>query len=180
MMKHCISLIIFAIFAASSLTAQEKPNIIFILTDDQGYEDLSCYGSEVIATPNIDRLCTEGMKFESFYVHNRCSPTRATFMTGSHAGRTGLDNVVYRWEGNVISDDEITVAELLKESGYATGMVGKWHLGSWETFNPMNHGFDSFFGFFYEDDETKGLFQDLEMVEKIGSQTDGIHSPKLR
>ncbi|MEM7143519.1 MAG: sulfatase-like hydrolase/transferase [Verrucomicrobiota bacterium] len=172
----------FVILATACLHASpegSKPNIIFILTDDQGYGDLSCYGSEDIATPNIDRLATEGMKFESFYVHNRCSPTRAAFMTGSHAGRTGLDNVVYRWEGNGISDEEITVAELLKDSGYATGMIGKWHLGSWERFNPVNHGFDSFYGFFYEDDETKGIFQNLEMVEKIGSQTDGIHSPKL-
>ena len=160
-------------------TAQEKPNIIFILTDDQGYGDLSCYGSEVIATPNIDRLCKEGMKFESFYVHNRCSPTRAAFMTGCHAGRTGIGNVVYRWEGNGIHQDEVTVAELLKDAGYATGMVGKWHLGSWEPFNPVHHGFDSFYGFFFQDDETKALFKNLEVVEEVEGQTNGIYSPKL-
>ncbi|MEM9283492.1 MAG: sulfatase-like hydrolase/transferase [Verrucomicrobiota bacterium] len=160
-------------------TSEERPNILFILTDDQGYGDLSCYGSELVATPNIDRLSREGMKFESFYVHNRCSPTRAAFMTGSHAGRTGISTVVYRWEANGINDEEITVAELLKDAGYSTGMVGKWHLGSWDCFNPVNHGFDSFYGFFYEDDETKGLFKNLDMVERIGSQTDGLHSPKL-
>lgn len=165
--------------ASNASPARTSPNIIFFLSDDQGYGDLSCYGSKVIATPNIDRLASEGMKFNSFYVHNRCSPTRAAFMTGSHAGRTGIGNVVYRWEGNGINQAEITIAELLKGAGYATGMVGKWHLGSWEPFNPVHHGFDSFYGFFYEDDETKGLFKDLEMVEKIGSQTDGIHSPKL-
>jgi arylsulfatase A-like enzyme len=176
-------LTLLAVLASLSLQASlegSKPNIVFILSDDQGYGDLSCYGSEVIATPNIDRLCKEGMKFESFYVHNRCSPTRAAFMTGSHAGRTGISNVVYRWEGNGIHEDEITVAELLKESGYATGMVGKWHLGSWEPFNPVHHGFDSFFGFFYRDDETKSLFKNLEVVEDVRGQTDGIHSPKLR
>ena len=173
-------LIALASFSLQASSEGSKPNIIFILTDDQGYGDLSCYGSEVIATPNIDRLCNEGMKFESFYVHNRCSPTRAALMTGSHAGRTGIDNVVYRWEGNGINEDEITVAELLKDSGYTTGMVGKWHLGSWEKFNPVNHGFDSFYGFFYKDDETKGLFKNLEMVEEIGNQTNGIYSPKLR
>lgn len=174
---------LFACFVCLSIQAapeSEKPNIIFFLTDDQGYGDLSCYGSEVIATPNIDRLCKEGMKFESFYVHNRCSPTRAAFMTGSHASRTGIGNVVYRWEGNGLNPDEITIAELLRGSGYATGMVGKWHLGSWEAFNPVNHGFDSFFGFFYVDDKTKGLFRNLEMVEEIRNQTDGVHSPKLR
>lgn len=156
-----------------------KPNIIFILTDDQGYGDLGCYGSEVIATPNIDRLCDEGMKFESFYVHNRCSPTRAAFLAGSHAGRTGIDKVIYRRDGNGIHKDEITVAELLKEAGYATGIVGKWHLGEWEAFNPVHHGFDHFFGFLHSDDKTKALFRNLEAVEKIKSQTDGIHSPKL-
>ncbi|PHR91892.1 MAG: N-acetylgalactosamine 6-sulfate sulfatase [Robiginitomaculum sp.] len=163
----------------TSQGADGPPNIIFILSDDQGYGDLSCYGSDVIATPNIDRLCKEGMKFESFYVHNRCSPTRASFMTGCHAGRTGIGNVVYRWEGNGINKDEITVAELLKESGYATGIVGKWHLGEWDAFNPIRHGFDSFFGFLHSDDKTKALFKNLEVVEKVKTQTDGIHSPKL-
>lgn len=182
-MKKLLIYTLLAVWGGISLHASpegSKPNIVFILTDDQGYGDLSCYGSEMIATPNIDRLCHEGMKFDSFYVHNRCSPSRAAFMTGSHAGRTGIGNVVYRWEGNGINKDEITVAELLRDSGYVTGMVGKWHLGSWEPFNPVNHGFDSFYGFFYQDDETKGLFKDLEMIEKIEGQTNGIYSPKLR
>lgn len=158
----------------------DKPNIVFILSDDLGYGDLGCYGSEVIATPNIDRLCNEGMKFNSFYVHNRCSPSRAALMTGSHASRTGIDNVVYSWEGNGLHSNEITVAELLKDAGYATGMVGKWHLGEWEPFNPVHHGFDSFYGFFHRDDKTKALFKNLEAVEDVNGQTDGVHSPKLR
>ena len=82
----------------SASAADLKPNIVFILTDDQGYADLGCYGSETIATPIIDRLCAEGMKFDSFYVHNRCSPTRAALMTGCHAQRVGVENVVYRRE----------------------------------------------------------------------------------
>ncbi len=156
-----------------------KPNIIFILTDDQGYGDLSCYGSEVISTPNIDRLCDEGMKFESFYVHNRCSPTRAALMTGCHADRTGISSVVYRRDGKGLNQEEITIAELLKESGYTTGIVGKWHLGEWEPFNPVHHGFDHFFGFMHSDDKTKALFRNLEIIEEVKRQTDGIHSPKL-
>lgn len=156
-----------------------KPNIIFILTDDQGYGDLSAYGSEVIATPNIDRLSDEGMKFESFYVHNRCSPTRAALMTGSHAGRTGISSVVYRKDGKGLNKDEITIAELLRDSGYATGIVGKWHLGEWEAFNPVHHGFDSFYGFMHSDDKNTALYKNLGVVEKVKSKTDGIHSPKL-
>lgn len=187
-MNHSFaSMMAAAVLAVASLLAlpavsraADRPNIILIMSDDQGYGDLSCYGSEIIATPNIDRLCKEGMKFESFYVHNRCSPTRAALMTGCHADRTGISNVVYRWEGNGLHQNEITVAELLKDAGYATGMVGKWHLGDWEPFNPVHHGFDSFFGFFHRDDETKALFKNLEQVEDVKGQTDGIHSPKLR
>ena len=157
-----------------------KPNILFILTDDQGYGDLSCYGAKDMATPNIDKLAAEGMTFKSFYVHNRCSPTRAAFMTGCHAGRTGINKVVYRWEGNGIHENEITVAELLRDSGYATGIIGKWHLGEWEKFNPVNHGFDSFYGIFHADDTNKGIFKDRKMVEKIeGGSTNGIYSPKF-
>ncbi|QDV40620.1 Arylsulfatase [Stieleria neptunia] len=166
--------------SVASAASSEWPNIVVFLTDDQGYGDLGCYGSEVIATPNIDRLCAEGMKFTSFYVHNRCSPTRAAFMTGCHAPRVGVDNVVYRRERTGLHTDEITVAELLKTAGYATGIVGKWHLGEWEDFNPVNHGFDSFFGFMDCDDKkTTAIYRNKEIVEKIKHKTDGTHSPKL-
>jgi len=160
--------------------AQGKPNIIVFLTDDQGYGDLGCYGSRIIATPNIDRLRAEGMKFDNFYVHNRCSPTRLAFMTGSHAHRAGASKVIYRKDRMGINADEITVPELLRKAGYATGMVGKWHLGEWPKFNPVRHGFDSFFGFM-EFDDRKGtaVFRNEEIAEKIRSKTDGVHSPKL-
>jgi arylsulfatase A-like enzyme len=180
--RKLLAACLIAILAHTNLPASpegSKPNIIFILTDDQGYGDLSCYGSQVISTPNIDRLCDEGMKFESFYVHNRCSPTRAALMTGCHASRAGIGSVVYRRDGKGLNQDEITIAELLKEAGYATGMVGKWHLGEWEPFHPVHHGFDSFFGFMHSDDQSKALFNNLEIIEEIKSQTDGIHSPKL-
>lgn len=137
----------FLVLAISQVSSQEKPNILFILTDDQGYGDLGCYGAKDIATPAIDKLCAEGMKFNSFYVHNRCSPTRLAFLTGSLAHRAGSNTVIYRREGVGIHADEITVAEKLKEAGYATGIIGKWHLGEFEQFNPVNHDFDYFFGF---------------------------------
>jgi len=111
------AVVLLGLILALGCQATDKPNIVFILTDDQGYGDLGCFGSKVIATPNIDRLCARGMKFTSFYVHNRCSPTRAAFMTGCHARRTGVDNVVYRYEHNGLNPDEITVAEQLKKAG---------------------------------------------------------------
>ncbi|MEM7015161.1 MAG: sulfatase-like hydrolase/transferase, partial [Verrucomicrobiota bacterium] len=161
-------------------TASAQPNIVFFLTDDQGFGDLGCYGSKEIATPNIDRLCAEGMKFESFYVHNRCSPTRLAFMTGCHAHRAGCSKVIYRKDGIGIHPNEITVAELLSGAGYATGAVGKWHLGEFEEFNPVHHGFDTFFGFMeFDDNKSTALFRDLEIFEKVKSKTDGEHSPKL-
>lgn len=165
---------------ASAGAANLKPNIVFILTDDQGYGDLGCYGSTTIATPNIDRLCAEGMKFESFYVHNRCSPTRAALMTGCHAQRVGVDNVVYRRERIGLHADEITIAELLQSAGYSTGIVGKWHLGEWDAFNPINHGFAFFFGFMESGEgKSTAIYRNKEIVERVKGKTDGAHSPKL-
>lgn len=167
-------------FLLQSVSAAPQPNIIVFLTDDQGYGDLGCYGSKDIATPNVDRLRAEGMKFDSFYVHNRCSPTRMAFMTGSHARRAGASKVIYRKDRTGINADEITVPELLRKAGYTTGMVGKWHLGEWPQFNPTLHGFDSFYGFMeYDDNKSTALFRDREMVEKVRGKTDGALSPRL-
>jgi len=175
-----IVLIAVTTIASACAVGAEKPNIIFILTDDQGYGDLGCFGAKDIATPAIDKLCKEGMKFTSFYVHNRCSPTRLAFMTGCIAHRAGTDNVIYRRERIGIHDNEVTVAEKLKEAGYATGIVGKWHLGEFEQFNPVNHGFDSFFGFQDIDaDRGDALLRNKEIVEKGVKKTDGVHSPRL-
>ncbi|TWU32244.1 sulfatase-like hydrolase/transferase [Novipirellula artificiosorum] len=174
------SLALIALATDTQAAADRPPNILFILTDDQGYGDLGCYGSTTIDTPNIDRLCAEGMKFESFYVHNRCSPTRAALMTGCHAHRVGVDNVVYRRERIGLHADEITIAELLQKAGYSTGMVGKWHLGEWDAFNPVNHGFASFFGFMESGEgKSTAIYRNREIVEHVKGKTDGVHSPKL-
>jgi len=169
----------FAVMIGTGLVRAERPNVVIILTDDQGYGDLGCYGSTDIATPNIDRLARRGMKFTSFYVHNRCSPTRMALMTGCHAQRVGAGKVIYRREHMGINAQEITLAEQMKKAGYATGMVGKWHLGEWPEFNPVNHGFDSFYGFMEYDDKATAIYRNLEIIEKVKSKTDGVHSPKL-
>ncbi|MGB0258763.1 MAG: sulfatase-like hydrolase/transferase, partial [Coraliomargarita sp.] len=135
--------------AALTVQAERKPNVLFYLTDDLGYGDVGCYGAEGQYTPAIDQLAKEGTSFSSFYVHQRCSATRAAFMTGSYAHRVGLPSVVYKYRDGPIglNPSEITLPELLQTAGYQTALVGKWHLGEWEPFHPMNHGFDYFYGF---------------------------------
>ena len=120
-----VKILSFLFLCSLTLSAVDKPNIIFILTDDQGYGDLSSMGAEGFSTPNIDRLAHEGMKFNDFYVHNRCSPTRLAFMTGSDANRAGYNKVIYKHSHVGINSEEITTPELLKKAGYTTGIVGK-------------------------------------------------------
>lgn len=164
--------------SAISWAEDVKPNILFILSDDQGYGDLSCFGSTVIKTPNIDSICRDGIKFESFYAHNRCSPTRAALMTGCYAQRVGIDNVIGYESRKGLNSDEITIPELLKTAGYATGLIGKWHIGEWPQFNPTLHGFDYFFGRIAEKDGEK-LYENREKVGEWEQKNDRYCSKKL-
>ncbi len=134
------------IIAVAATAVEKKPNIIVILTDDLGYGDISCYGATDIATPNIDRMATEGINCTSFYVAPVCSPTRAAFMTGSFGKRVGIGGVLFPRNNSGINPTENTVAELLKSQGYVTAIIGKWHLGNEDMFQPMNHGFDTWYG----------------------------------
>jgi len=134
----------------------------FILTDDQGYGDLSCYGSPRIVTPNLDRMATAGLKFTNFYAFPSCSPSRAALMTGCYPPRVGIPDVVgppgVNWTKNKqygLHPDETTLAEVLKAKGYATAMVGKWHLGHFPETMPLNQGFDRFYGLPYSNDMLK-------------------------
>jgi arylsulfatase A-like enzyme len=129
----------------------QAPNIIFILADDLGYGDLGCYGQQKIATPHLDRMAAEGMRFTQFYAGSTvCAPSRSVLMTGKHLGHTrvrgnaGGGNAV----AQMLYDDDFTVAELLKKAGYRTGLVGKWGLGlDGDEGIPNKQGFDYFFGF---------------------------------
>ena len=177
--KHAVICVFVLALAPGFVEAVDKPNIVVFLTDDLGYGDLGCYGSESLETPNIDRLCQQGMKFTDFYVHQRCSPTRLAFMTGSHAHRAGCTKVIYNRDKIGIHADEVTTPELLKKAGYATGIVGKWHLGEWEPFNPVRHGFDFFHGFMVDLETGTGLYRNLERVANAGKKTDGAHTPGL-
>ena len=123
----------------------QKPNIVLILTDDQGWGDFSSNGNEIIDTPNLDRLRAEGVSFLNFYVSPVCAPTRASLLTGRYALRTGTRWVTHRKE--VMRSEELTLAELLKLNGYETGIFGKWHNGEQYPSDPLGQGFDEFFGF---------------------------------
>ena len=116
------------------------PNVIMILTDDQGFGDLGVHGNPVLRTPSIDAMAARSARFQHFYVSPVCAPTRASLMTGRYHYRT---RVVDTWLGRAMMDtDEITIAELLRDAGYATGIFGKWHLGDCYPMRPMDQGFD--------------------------------------
>lgn len=131
----------------------QKPNVVIIFTDDQGYQDVGCYGAKGFETPNLDKMAEEGMLFTNFYVAaSVCSPSRAALLTGSYPARVGVPNVLYPVSPTGLDPNEITIAEILKEQGYATACVGKWHLGDHPTMMPTNQGFDEYFGIPYSND----------------------------
>jgi arylsulfatase A-like enzyme len=138
--------LLIVILAFATQVFAEKPNIVFILADDLGYGDLACYGAKDAATPHIDQMAREGAKFTSCYVAPVCSPTRAALMTGCIAQRVGIGGVLFPRNNHGLNPDEQTLPELLKAQGYATAIIGKWHLGNQDMFQPLNHGFDYWYG----------------------------------
>ena len=153
---------------ATNRAPTDQPNIIYINTDDLGYGDVGCYGSTLNKTPNIDRLAEEGVRFTDFYACPLCTPSRTALMTGCYPLRAGLPSVIGARASIGLSQDEITIAENLKGQGYATAIVGKWHLGHHEQFLPTNHGFDSYFGIPYSNDfldPSLPLMRDTEVLE---------------
>ncbi len=134
----------FSTFCSLGLSGTERPNILFILTDDQGYGDLGAYGNTYIETPEMDRLWEESSRFTDFIVSPVCSPSRASLMTGRYNQRTGIWDT-YGGRARMASD-EVTLAEVMREDGYRTGLFGKWHLGNNYPLRPMDQGFETAFG----------------------------------
>ena len=167
-MRTAINRSLLAILAAVVLwplppqivSAQRRPNIVFIYADDMGYGDIGCYGAKAIKTPNIDRMAAEGLKFTNFYsVSPICTPSRAALMTGRYAARMGVDqmhlaNVLFPADKTGLPQTEITVARVLRDRGYATACIGKWHLGRVSPHRAIDHGFDYYFGIPYSNDMT--------------------------
>ncbi len=129
---------------AQEASQPEHPNVLLVMTDDQGYGDLGFHGNDKIDTPVLDRLATESVRFDRFFVCPYCTPTRATLMTGRYALRTGAAAVTRGLE--TVRSEEVTIAELLRSAGYATGCFGKWHIGEHYPSHPNGQGFDEFFG----------------------------------
>jgi arylsulfatase len=142
-----------ALCASSVATAAARPpNIIFIYADDLGYGDLGVYGSH-IRTPNLDRMAKEGARFTQFYSANPvCSPSRAALLTGRYPTRVGVPRVLFPKDTEGLAQSEVTIANVLKQRGYRTKCVGKWHLGHTPAYLPTSRGFDEYFGIPYSND----------------------------
>jgi len=151
-------LLLFFVFAAGRLSlgaadVSAPPNIVLIFTDDQGYADVGCFGAKGFDTPNLDLLAKEGRQFTNFHVAQAvCSASRTALLTGCYPNRVGIAGALNSRANFGINSSETTLAELVKQKGYATGMVGKWHLGHLPPFLPTNNGFDEWFGLPYSND----------------------------
>ncbi|MEM9479370.1 MAG: sulfatase [Verrucomicrobiota bacterium] len=173
-------------FFVLPIAANEKTNLVIIFADDLGYGDLGCYGSPIIRTPHIDRMAAEGLRFTDFYAAaSVCTPSRAGLLTGRYPIRSGMCSdgrrVLFPESEGGLPDAEITIAEALKEQGYATMHVGKWHLGIHEGSRPTDQGFDESFGLPYSNDmdPREGILH----REHAGAQNppiDGWDVPLLR
>ncbi len=138
------SLLLFATIAFSNLflpssLAAEKPNVVIVITDDQGYGDLSCHGNTVLRTPNLDALHDESLRLTDYHVSPTCSPTRSAFLTGHWTNRTGVWHTIMG--RSMLRKNEVTMGQIFKDAGYATGMFGKWHLGDNYPFRPEDRGY---------------------------------------
>ncbi|MEM1442903.1 MAG: sulfatase-like hydrolase/transferase, partial [Verrucomicrobiota bacterium] len=155
-------------FAFSS--AEDRPNIVIIFIDDQGYYDLGCYGATEVKTPRIDELAAGGIRLTDYYAAAPiCSPSRAGLLTGAYPRRIGMETWVQRADSTRgIHEDEVTLAELLRDNGYATACIGKWHIGDKDPFVPNAQGFDYHFG----------MYSNLDPVETVYFGDEGV--PLLR
>jgi len=170
-----------ALVAIGKSDAAERPNVVLIMTDDQGYGDLGFHGNEKIDTPVLDRLARESVRFDRFFVCPYCTPTRAALLTGRYPLRTGAASVTRGLE--TVRSEEVTIAEVLKAAGYATGCFGKWHVGEHYPNHPNGQGFEEFFGMpqgHWDNYFDPKLEHNGRMVQTRGFITDVITDYALR
>ncbi|MFT5126192.1 MAG: arylsulfatase A-like enzyme [Verrucomicrobiales bacterium] len=136
-MQKFLSLFI-ALFLSVAAYGQ-KPNIVLVITDDQGYGDLSCHGNPILKTPNLDTLYKQSVRLTDYHVAPTCAPTRAALITGHWTNRTGVWHTIMG--RSMIRANEVTIGQILSDGGYATGMFGKWHLGDNYPYRPEDRGF---------------------------------------
>lgn len=171
-----VSLAVVAMHAHAADRPQ-RPNFVVIFCDDLGYGDLACFGHPTIATPHLDRMAAEGMKFTQFYsAAPVCTPSRAALMTGRLPLRNGMCSnkrrVLFPDSKGGLPAEEITIAEALQANGYATACVGKWHLGHLPQYLPTNHGFDQYFGIPYSND--------MDRINDAPKGRDAFWDPQVR
>jgi len=185
--SYCAVLLLLAVFpVGSSVRAGQpvptrRPNIVLIMTDDQGYGDLGFHGNEKIDTPVLDRLASQSVRFDRFFVCPYCTPTRASLMTGRYSLRTGAAAVTRGLE--TVRSEEVTIAEVLQAAGYRTGCFGKWHIGEHYPNHPNGQGFDEFFGMpqgHWDNYFDPRLEHNGQIVETSGYITDVITDYALR
>ncbi len=171
--------LLLAVLGSAAPSLARQPNVVVIFIDDLGYGDIGPYGATKQRTPHLDRMAKEGMKLTSFYATPVCSVSRAQMMTGCYGARVSVPGVYFPGQSVGLNPAEVTVAERLKEKGYATQMVGKWHLGDQPEFLPTRQGFDHYLGIPYSNDmlkksaETKVPVVPLLRDEKIAELMDG-------
>jgi arylsulfatase A len=167
------------LFFSKHSDAADKPNFVLIFIDDMGYGDIGPFGSKLNNTPHLDRMAKEGMKLTSFYAAPVCSASRAQLLTGSYAPRVSVPGVFFPAGSRGLNPKEHTVADYLRESGYATMCVGKWHVGDQREFLPTNNGFDAYFGIPYSNDMARTsedgravhpLMRDTEVAELLENE----------
>lgn len=139
MSRSIMKLFCFCLFVCGTVQAADKPNVVIVITDDQGYGDLSCHGNPILKTPAIDQLYSESIRLEDYHVSPTCSPTRSAFLTGHWTNRTGVWHTIMG--RSMIRENEVTMGQIFKDSGYATGMFGKWHLGDNYPYRPEDRGY---------------------------------------
>jgi len=170
-----------SLIAAGMAAAAPKSNIVIIFTDDLGYGDLGCYGSPVSRTPHLDRMASEGLRFTDFYSASPvCTPSRAGLLTGRHGIRSGMIRVLDPQAKAGLPPEEITIAEALKEAGYATAHIGKWHLGVIPGSLPNDQGFDQSLGLPYSNDMAARPGLEREAKKSPNPPPDGWNVPLLR
>jgi arylsulfatase A-like enzyme len=167
-MKFALYFLAAALWIPAIASAEpDRPNIVIIFIDDLGYADIGPFGAKLQKTPHLDRMAQEGMKLTSFYAAPVCSVSRAALLTGCYGPRISVPGVYFPGQPNGLNPEETTIAEYLKQQGYATACIGKWHLGDQPEFLPTNQGFDRYFGIPYSNDMQRKAVGGTERVTPL-------------